>query len=200
MAAAATNTATWTACPDGKASRTASGARGARSRVLAFSLPAFRGLSPRQGQLLCLTQVLGHLEMMPQCRKHLAGPVLQLRIFAAFGVALKQRHRILMGADLHGVEVGRKVLWLGIPQLVNLALRRAIESAGNYCLGVCGRYCLEVFRCLGVIGDHLVGESLLLSVPALSAELGGCHFSHVAQRDFLNEIGGRRAYAERGFR
>src|SRR5437773_12470081 len=89
---------------------------------LALALPAFRGLSRRREQLLRLTQVLGHLEMMPQCRKHLAGPLLQLRIIAAFGVALKQRHRIPVGADLHGVEVGRKILRLGIPQSVNFAL------------------------------------------------------------------------------
>jgi hypothetical protein len=44
----------------------------------------------QQESLLLLVQVLRHLKVMLQMRQRLAGPVLQLRIIAAFGVTLEQ--------------------------------------------------------------------------------------------------------------
>ena len=49
-------------------------------------------------------QLFSHLEMMLKCREGLTCPVLQVRVVAALGITLKQRHGILVGADLHGIE------------------------------------------------------------------------------------------------
>jgi hypothetical protein len=85
---------------------TSSKARSARSRGSLSS--RFRSLpaSPRcRLRLLRLAEILRHLEMVLESRKGLAGPVLQFGIFTALGVAFEKRHRVLVGAHLHGVEV-----------------------------------------------------------------------------------------------
>lgn len=53
--------------------------------------------------LSVLVEVLRHFEVMLQSRQRLARPVLQLGIFTTVRVALEQRHRVLVRADLHRV-------------------------------------------------------------------------------------------------
>jgi hypothetical protein len=51
------------------------------------------GLSKRRlmaSDRLSSLQVLGHLKVMPKGGQGLAGPILELRIFAALGVAFEQ--------------------------------------------------------------------------------------------------------------
>src|ERR1700736_534405 len=72
-------------------------------------------------------QAFGHIEVMLQHWNGFAGPVLQRRVVAAFGVALEQRDRILVGADLYRIEIGTEVLAAFSLELIELALVRAVE-------------------------------------------------------------------------
>jgi hypothetical protein len=75
-------------------------------------------------------------------------------------------------------------------QFVDLALGGTVEGRWDSRLGVRGRHRLELFGCLGVIGNHLGGKGLLLGVSAFLAELGGRYLRHVAHRGCLHKIGG----------
>src|SRR5205085_6189698 len=50
-----------------------------------------------------LKQRLGHFKVMLEMRECLRRPSLQFRVVATIRIALKQRYRVLMGVDLHGV-------------------------------------------------------------------------------------------------
>jgi hypothetical protein len=54
-------------------------------------------------------QVLRHLEMVAQGRKHHVRPFLQFRMIASLGVALEQRNGVLVTADLIAVVTGAEV-------------------------------------------------------------------------------------------
>jgi hypothetical protein len=58
----------------------------------------------RVGRLFpVLIERLRHFKMVLQRRQGLPGPVLELGIFTALRIALKQRHCVRVGAHLHGI-------------------------------------------------------------------------------------------------
>ena len=103
-----------------------------RSAQRTLSLSARSILRCHNGdRLLLLAEVLCHFEMVLKRWKRLLGPILQLGILTAPGIALEQRHRILMSANLHGIEFGGEIIGLCIFQFVELALRGTIRSRGD---------------------------------------------------------------------
>src|SRR4051794_6375754 len=105
----------------------------------------------------CLAELLGHVEMVLERRQRLAGPVLQCGIVAALGVALEQRHRVLMRADLVGVVVRAEIPARRALELVELALVRAVERRRKRRLHLAATdQALELAAGLGVIGHHLL--------------------------------------------
>ena len=48
--------------------------------------------------------------MMLQSGEGLSGPILQVSIVTALRIALKQRHRVLVGVLLHRIEIRAEVL------------------------------------------------------------------------------------------
>ena len=55
-------------------------------------------------------QVVRHLEMMLQRRKRLSGPIPQVWVLAALGIALEQRNCVLVRAELHRIEIRTEFL------------------------------------------------------------------------------------------
>src|ERR1700732_5149733 len=64
--------------------------------------------------LTVLIHILRHLEMVRQGRQGFARPVFQLRIIATLRITLKERHRILVSADLHRIIFTGEVFRLTI--------------------------------------------------------------------------------------
>src|SRR5665213_795318 len=142
------------------------------------------------GSANLLLQALRQLKMMLQRREGLAGPILQVGIVAALGIALEQRHRILVRADLVRIEVRTEVLAAFTPELVELALVRTVERGRQFGLDLAaGDQALELGRGLGVVGDHLGRKTLLRRVALVLRELARLDFEHVADRRLLDEIG-----------
>src|SRR4051812_7801830 len=107
----------------------------------------------------CLAQLLRHLQMMLQCGEGLASPILQLGIVAALGITLEQRYRVLMSADLIGVEVRAEILARSALELVEHALVRAVELRRQLGLDLAAIYhALQLGAGLGVVGHHLLRE------------------------------------------
>src|ERR1700730_10760433 len=135
-------------------------------------------------------QGFGHIEVMLQRWKGFAGPVLQRRVIAAFSVALEQRDRVLVGADLYRIEIGTEVLAALAFQLVELALVRAIERGRQLGLDLAaGDEPLEFCRGLGVVADHLRRKRFLRRGALVLSELARVDFEQVGDRDLLDEIG-----------
>jgi hypothetical protein len=91
-----------------------------RKKIASKKAGAFKQTPPlgRAGFLnlfAVLVHILGHLQMVLQRRKGLAGPFLQFGVVAALGISLKQRDGILMRADLHWIILRREIFRLGIP-------------------------------------------------------------------------------------
>src|SRR5882757_9352471 len=148
--------------------------------------------------LLLLAEILRHLEMMLQRGQGLAGPILQVRIVAALGVPLEQRHRILVRACLHRVKLRAAVLAALALELVELALVRAVERRRQLGLDfAAGDEPLQLGAGLGVIAHHLRGERLFVRIALGLRELGGLDLEHIRDRHFPDEIDGGGADAER---
>src|SRR5205085_614083 len=112
--------------------------RDSSSAVLSLSSTAMRsGNSLRLpaladgGRRPRLVQILRHLEMMLERGQGLDGPVLQVCIISALGVALEQVDGVLVGTDLDRVEIGAEVLAACALELVELALVRTVEGRGQ---------------------------------------------------------------------
>src|SRR3954452_6148066 len=167
-----------------------------RSGVLKQSLlkPSLLGLADARR----LAELLGHVEMVLERRQRLAGPILQVGIVAALGVTLEQRDRILMGTDLVRIVIRAEVLAIRALELVELALMRAVERRrkGRLHLAAADE-ALEFAAGLGVVGHHLLRKSFLLRVALLLGKLARLDLEHVADGDFLDEVGGGRRDAER---
>src|SRR2546429_9725212 len=102
-------------------------------RAASLAAPAswlLLAFADRRGQLLI--EVLRHFQVMLERGQRLAGPVLQVGIVAALGIALEQVDGVLMGADLHRVELGTEVVAAGAFELVELALVRAVEGRWQF--------------------------------------------------------------------
>src|SRR5262249_44373664 len=104
-------------------------------RLAGLAKSASRMPSSQQERLLAglpdvrrLAEFFGHLEMVFEGRKRLASPVLEIGVIAALGIAFEQRNRVLVGADLIGVEIRAEILARGILQLVELALVRTVDG------------------------------------------------------------------------
>src|SRR5437868_6054543 len=100
--------------------RTTNGGRFARIALVwrAFVLLFAAGLADAR----CLAELLRHFQVMLERGQRLPGPVLQLRIVAAAGVALEQRHCVLVRADLIGVEIRAEIRGGPVLELVELRL------------------------------------------------------------------------------
>jgi hypothetical protein len=94
--------------------------------------------------------------MMLENRKRPAGPVLQLRIVAALGVALKQRNRILMGADKASGFASFSLSTLFCDELSSALGIAALASAGAIALSSSVVY-FQGTRLFQAINEHHLG-------------------------------------------
>lgn len=69
--------------------------------------------------------------MVLQRRQNFTGPVLELRILAALGIALEQRDRILVGTDLHRIIFTSEILRLAIASLPSFFCEESSSAVGS---------------------------------------------------------------------
>jgi len=132
-----------------------------------------------------------------QRRERLIGPGLELVVPAALAIALEQRDRVLMGADLIIHVLLCEIVALEALQLIEHALLRACHLGwqGNLQLW---RQSLKFAGRLGVVGDHLIGERLDVALGPLGGELARLDLEHIAGRCLFDEIRGLRRNTEGG--
>src|SRR3954451_10279414 len=95
-----------------------------------------------------------------------------------------------MSADLHRIILRCKIFSLGVTKLLELILRRAIESGRNVRLETAAAsHAFELSTGLGMVGYHLLGEFLFRPISLLLSNLSGLDLQHVTHCRFLHEVG-----------